>query len=130
MKTQHGDALVHTSTNKQETGSVDVDQLANEIFARLNDESRKESIEDVQQRLARAASLLVRPAAISETAVQVALQGLPPNQLEVLFPHLAGLTCAQIAARLEKPEDAVFKELTSAYVRLRFSVGPNNFSRG
>lgn len=129
MKTQHSGTLLHSGVaNQSRIALADVDQLANEIFALLNDENRKDTIDDVQQRLSRAASMLVRPSATSEAAILAALQDLPQSQLDVLFAHLAGMTCPQIAERLDRSEQEVFKDLTSAYVRLRFSVGPTNLS--
>lgn len=117
-------------TTQHGTGHANVDHLANEIFALLNDTNRKESIKDVQLRLAQAASMLVRPTVASEPAIHVALQGLRQDQLEVLFPHLGGMTCAQIAARLGKSEQSVFEELTSTYVQLRYSLGREKPSGG
>lgn len=129
LKTRLSGSLSQMSLTKhQRTKPADVDQLANEIFALLNDENRKQSITDVQLRLAQAATMLVRPTVASESAMQVALRRLPPGQLEVLIPHLAGMTCAEIAAQLEKSEHAVFEDLKSAYVQLRYSPAANDHS--
>jgi DNA-directed RNA polymerase specialized sigma24 family protein len=106
------------------TQPSDIDALANEIFARLNDENRNDAVEDLQLQLTRAASTLVRPNGAAEAVVNATLQGLPSNQRDVLLLHLSGLTCTQIADQQARMYQAVLKDLTSAYVRLRFSLYP------
>lgn len=116
-----------TSLPTQQRERVDlaeVDRLANEIFAALNDASGKSSVEDVQAHLERAASRLMRPASTSDAAMQLALQELPANQLNVLFKYLDGMTCPEIAQSLDRPVEAVRTDLTSAYVHLRFAMTP------
>ena len=128
LKTRHNDSTSRSGTPQPINGTTTVDQLANEIFALLNEANRQQSIDAVQARLATAARMLVRPTAESEAAAHLALQELPANQLEVLLSHLGGMTCPQIAARLERSEHAVFEDLTRAYVRLRHSFGADSRS--
>jgi DNA-directed RNA polymerase specialized sigma24 family protein len=96
------------------TLSSNIDTLANEIFARLNDENCNDAVEDPQLYLTRVTSTLVRPSGAEQEVIHAALQGLPSSQREAMLLHLGGLTCAQIAHRHGKTHQAVLKDLTSA----------------
>jgi len=103
--------------------SSGIDELADEIFARLNHGDGSASVEDVQLHLERAASALVKHLdASSQAAMQATLQSLTSNQRSALLWHQDGLTCGQIAQRQGRTSAEVLKDLTTAYVQLRFSL--------
>jgi hypothetical protein len=122
MKTRASSASL--ATKPTPTASSDIDTLANEIFARLNGENPNGAVEDLQLCLTRAANRLARPTGVTEAMARATLQELPASQLDVLLLHLSGLTCAQIAHRQAKTYQSVLTDLTSAYVRLRFTLRP------
>jgi DNA-binding CsgD family transcriptional regulator len=106
------------------TPTSDIDALANEIFAQLNNPDGNNAAEDLRLYLIRAASALVRPSGTAQAVVNATLQSLPSSQREALLLHLGGLTCAQIAQRQGRAHRAALQDLTSAYMRLRFSLDP------
>jgi DNA-directed RNA polymerase specialized sigma24 family protein len=129
MKTRDGSAFARTRLAEEQTLTVcsSIDALADEIFARLKDDNGNNAVdEDLQDYLFQAASTLVRPTDGAEALVRSTLQELPPNQRDVLLMHLGGLTYVQIAQRQAMTHQAVLKDLTSAYVRLRFALNPMN----
>jgi hypothetical protein len=124
LKTQHTGVVARASFAKVQEPKAPsyLDKLANEIFTLLNDENCNESAEELQLRLAQAANSLVRTAGPTEEEMQAALRALSPDQLDVLLQHLRGTTCEQIAEQQGKTHQEVLDVLTSAYVRLRFSL--------
>jgi len=104
--------------------SSDIDRLAQEIFAILNDVNRKDTTQDRELRLAQAATTLVQPLNAAHAVLYASLQALPSKQRETLLLHLSGLTCTQIARRQGRAHRTALKDLTSAYTQLRFSLEP------
>jgi DNA-directed RNA polymerase specialized sigma24 family protein len=102
----------------------DIDSLAQEIFARLHDENFNDMTQDPQRYLTQAANTLVHLSGPMPEAVRATLQGFSPNQREMLFMHLRGLTCAQIAQQHGSSDRAVLKDLARSYAQLRFQLNP------
>lgn len=92
-----------------------VEQLAMQVAARIRD--RSVTPEELQRILRRAAMRLVQPLAEAEEQFERTL--FSPSQREALILHAHGLTCQQIAQQLGATEEAVFKDLVAAFMRLR-----------
>lgn len=124
MKTKNNDDSMGTRPDaaQPQTRSSEIDRLAQEIFAQLNDDTGPKTVGDLELQLSQAVSALVPPSGAARAVLHASLLELPSKQRETLLLHLGGLTCAQIARSQRRTHDATLKDLSRAYARLRFSL--------
>jgi len=112
---------------------IEIDDVAQEVFARLQREDINAVVADPQGYLLRVAQDVMNerkrragrqsPPEASRERFESVMRELPPCHREALVLHSnEGLTCSQIAKRQGLSREVVLRKLTRTYARLRMGL--------
>jgi DNA-directed RNA polymerase specialized sigma24 family protein len=110
---------------------VNIDVLAQEVSRRLCDLNDAAVLNDPHSHVLpiaadvetdRSTDAIPAPSASASSVVRTAVLALPRSRRRLLFLHLEGMSCRQIAANVGSTETMVLGELVQAYVHLRMTM--------